>query len=171
MNIPEQAAFPDGIPQSVSNPFPLPAAQFAPSKPVRVLYVCTHNSARSQMAEALTRALSGGQVEVYSAGTEPSGVHPDAIQTMTDMNIDMSRQYSKGTSEFLAQSFDYVITVCDNARESCPIFPNARVKIHWGFPDPAAVQDPAARAGEFKKTALGLSARIQELFALIQSEP
>lgn len=139
-------------------------------KPARILFLCTHNSARSQMAEALTRTLSKGQVKVFSAGTEPSRVHPDAIKTMAEMDIDISQQYSKSMSEFFNQSFDYVITVCDSAREACPLFPGDPVKIHWSFPDPAAIENPAARERAFQQTAVELVTRIKNLLALIEND-
>lgn len=108
--------------------------------PVRVLFLCTHNSARSQMAEALLRHLGGDQFEVYSAGTEETRVHPLAIEAMQAVGIDISGARSKHLREFLGQDFDYVITVCDRAAESCPIFPGDPKRIHWSFPDPSAVE-------------------------------
>ena len=109
-------------------------------KPIRVLIVCTHNSARSQMAEALLRHLGGDQFEVYSAGTEPGYVQPLAIKAMAEVGIDISQARSKHVNEFIDQTFDYVITVCDRARETCPVFPGEPQRIHWSFPDPAAVE-------------------------------
>lgn len=141
-----------------------------PGKPTRILFLCTHNSARSQMAEALARVLGKGRLESYSAGTEPSRVHPDAIQTMQEFGIDISGQSSKSMSGFLAQSFDYVVTVCDRAREVCPLFPGDPVKIHWSFPDPAAIENPAARLRAFHQTAMELETRIRNLLALIEND-
>ena len=111
-----------------------------PDKPIRVLVVCTHNSARSQMAEALLRHLGGDQFAVYSAGTEPGYVQPLAIKAMAEVGIDISQARSKHVNEFIDQTFDYVITVCDRARETCPVFPGEPQRIHWSFPDPAAVE-------------------------------
>jgi arsenate reductase len=106
----------------------------------RVLILCTGNSARSQMAEGLLRTLAGDRFEVYSAGSKPSAVNPYAIQAMRQRGINISGQRSKHLSEYLDQPFDYVITVCDQAAETCPIFPGKAQRIHWSFPDPAAVQ-------------------------------
>ena len=104
----------------------------------RVLFLCTHNSARSQMAEGLLRRMAGEQFEVFSAGTEETRVHPLAIEAMREIGIDMSSHRSKTLEEFSGQSFDYVITVCDRANESCPIFPGSTERIHWSFDDPSA---------------------------------
>lgn len=106
----------------------------------RVLILCTANSARSQMAEGLLRRLAGEQFEVFSAGAQPSVVNPLAIAAMDERGIDIRSHRSKHLNEFLSQPFAYVITVCDTAAESCPIFPGTAKRIHWGFPDPAAVQ-------------------------------
>ncbi|MEO8393081.1 MAG: arsenate reductase ArsC [Chloroflexota bacterium] len=107
---------------------------------MRVLILCTGNSARSQMAEGLLRHLNGERVEVFSAGSKPSRVNPYAIETMRQRGIDISGQRSKHLSEYLNQPFDFVITVCDQAAETCPIFPGSAQRIHWSFPDPAAVE-------------------------------
>ncbi len=106
----------------------------------RVLILCTANSARSQMAEGLLRTLAGEQFEVFSAGAKPSVVNPLAIAAMDERGIDIRSHRSKHLNEFLSQPFDYVITVCDTAAESCPIFPGPAQRIHWSFPDPAAVE-------------------------------
>jgi arsenate reductase len=106
--------------------------------PIRVLFLCTHNSARSQMAEALLRHLGGERFDVASAGTEATRVHPLAIRAMADVGIDIGQARSKHLNEYLGQDFDYVITVCDSANESCPIFPGDPQRIHWSFPDPSA---------------------------------
>jgi arsenate reductase len=108
--------------------------------PRRVLILCTGNSARSQMAEGLLRAIAGERAEVYSAGSKPSQVNPYAIRAMQRRGIDISGQRSKHLSEYLDQPFDFVITVCDQAAETCPIFPGRAQRIHWSFPDPAAAQ-------------------------------
>jgi arsenate reductase len=103
-----------------------------------VLILCTGNSARSQMAEGLLRTLAGDYMDVFSAGSKPSIVNPLSIQVMDERGIDIHAQRSKHLNEYLSQPFDYVITVCDNAAESCPIFPGRAERIHWSFPDPAA---------------------------------
>jgi arsenate reductase len=106
----------------------------------RILFLCTGNSARSQMAEGLLRSLAGDRFDVASAGTHPTGLNPLAVRAMHEIGIDISRHHSKSLDEFVQQSFDYVITVCDRAKESCPIFPGATTTFHWSFDDPAAVQ-------------------------------
>lgn len=106
----------------------------------RVLILCTGNSARSQMAEGWLRHLAGEQMDVFSAGIAPSRVNPLAIQAMAERHIDISHHRSKHLNEFIDQPFNYVITVCDNAAEQCPVFPGKATRIHWSFPDPAAVQ-------------------------------
>src|SRR5215218_1603317 len=103
----------------------------------KVLFLCTHNSARSQMAEGLLRHLGGKNYHVYSAGTEKTFIRPQAIQVMAEVGIDISRQESKALEQYLHDHFDEVITVCDDANEACPVFPNARNRRHWSFPDPS----------------------------------
>ena len=109
-----------------------------PATPLRVLILCTGNSARSQMAEGLLRQLGGSAVEVHSAGTRASFVRPEAIQVMAELGIDISGHWSKTVDEFLGQPFDYVITVCDHANEICPVFPAKTNRIHQSFEDPPA---------------------------------
>ncbi len=104
----------------------------------RVLFICTHNSARSQMAEGLLRALYGDRFEVYSAGLIPKGVNPYAVRIMAEIGIDISAQRSKSIDEFRGEKFDYVITVCDQASKACPFFLSEGKQIHKGFDDPAA---------------------------------
>ena len=103
----------------------------------RVLFLCTHNSARSQMAEGLLRYLAGDSFEVTSAGTEATSVRPEAVAAMGEIGIDISRQESKTLERYLGESFDYVITVCDDANEACPVFPGAERRLHWSFRDPS----------------------------------
>ena len=110
------------------------------SEKKRVLILCTGNSARSQMAEGLFRHEAGDQFEVFSAGTRPSPVRPEAIAAMKEIGIDISAHRSKSVDLFKDQEFACVITVCDNAKESCPVFPGSTQRLHWPFPDPAAVQ-------------------------------
>lgn len=104
----------------------------------RVLILCTGNSARSQMGEGLLKYLAGDRFEVFSAGTTPSTLNPYAVLAMAGIGIDIRDQYSKSMTMFLDHEFDYVITVCDQAAEVCPIFPGPARRIHWSFPDPAA---------------------------------
>ena len=102
----------------------------------RVLFLCTGNSARSQMAEGLLRQMAGDRFEVSSAGTYPKGMHPRSVEVMNEIGIDISKQTSKDVLIFVNDKFDYVITVCDRAKQQCPVFPGAE-PIHWGFDDPA----------------------------------
>lgn len=104
----------------------------------KILFLCTGNSCRSQMAEGLLRHYGNDRYDVVSAGTKPSFVHPVAVQIMKEIGIDISKHTSKSAMEFIGQQFDYVITVCDNAKESCPTFPGRYQRIHWSFEDPAA---------------------------------
>jgi arsenate reductase len=106
----------------------------------RILFLCTGNSARSQMAEGLLRHEAGDRFEVFSAGTHPSLVRPEAIAVMNEIGIDISGHRSKSVDEFTTQKLDTVITVCDNAKESCPVFPGGTRRLHWPFEDPALVQ-------------------------------
>ncbi len=103
----------------------------------RVLFLCYHNSARSQMAEGLLRYIAGDRFEVFSAGIEPTRVHPLSIKAMAEIGIDISEQSSKSASDLLSEHFSYIITVCDDAKEKCPTFPGVAVRLHWPFEDPA----------------------------------
>ena len=104
----------------------------------RVLFLCVHNSARSQMAEGLLRARAGDSFDVHSAGNAATAVRPLAVQAMAELGIDIGGQRSKSVDEYAGQRFDYAITVCDDAKEACPYFPGAATQIHWRFDDPAA---------------------------------
>ena len=106
----------------------------------RVLILCTGNSARSQMAEGVLRYIAGDKFEVESAGVDPSRVRPEAVDAMKEIGIDISAHRSKSVDEFTDQEFDYVITVCDNAAERCPLFPGSAKRLHWSFEDPADVE-------------------------------
>lgn len=118
----------------------------------RVLILCTGNSARSQMAEGLLREIGGGRLDVESAGVIASFVRPQAIEAMKEIGIDISAHRSKSVEEFTGQHFDYVITVCDNAKESCPVFPGSVKQIHWSFDDPAeAVGSDAEKLEVFQR--------------------
>ena len=103
----------------------------------RVLFLCTHNSARSQMAEGLLRHLAADRFEAHSAGTEATGLRPLAVRAMGEVGIDISQQESKTLARYLEEPFDYVITVCDQANEVCPFFPGAKNRLHWSFEDPS----------------------------------
>jgi arsenate reductase len=106
-------------------------------QPIRVLVVCTGNSARSVMAEALLRQKGGTTFEVHSAGTEPKGINPLTVRVLAEAGIDASWARSKSVTEYLGQEFDYVVTVCDEARQVCPVFPGVHQSLHWGYEDPA----------------------------------
>ncbi|MBZ5600267.1 MAG: arsenate reductase ArsC [Acidobacteriia bacterium] len=106
----------------------------------KVLFLCTGNSARSQMAEGYLRHAAGDRFEALSAGIEPKGLNPLAVEAMREIGIDISRQKSKDVVGFLGQSIPYIVTVCDNARERCPIFPRSYKFLHWGLVDPAAAE-------------------------------
>jgi protein-tyrosine-phosphatase len=142
----------------------------ARTKGTRVLFLCTHNSARSQMAEALLQQLRP-DLEVASAGTMVTQVHPLAIRAMAGHRLDISGRRSKQISEFIGQRFDYVITVCDRARESCPIFPGDPEQLHWSIADPAAVEgDEATQLRAFEAAARELLSRLRLLVALLKRE-
>ncbi|MEJ2306055.1 MAG: arsenate reductase ArsC [candidate division WOR-3 bacterium] len=104
----------------------------------KVLFLCTHNSARSQIAEGLLRNLLGDKYEVFSAGTEPGEVNPHSIKVMKEIGIDISQQYSKNIKDFINDDFDYVITLCGGAKESCPFFPGGKQQFHKDFEDPSS---------------------------------
>jgi arsenate reductase len=129
----------------------------------RILFICTHNSARSQMAEGLLRALGDGQFEVYSAGTEATFVRPLAIQAMAEIGIDISQQQSKTLDRYLNEPFDEVITVCDTAAETCPFFPGAAHRRHWSFADPSkATGSEKEQLAVYRRVRDEIRARIEE---------
>ncbi len=133
----------------------------------RVLFLCTGNSARSQMAEALMRHLGGGRVDAFSAGTHPrAAVHPMAVETLRRNKVPAHGLMPKDVSTFGDQSFDYVITVCDRAREECPVMPSAEM-IHWSFADPAEETDRDKQSRAFTHVFVGLEKRIRLLLAVI----
>jgi protein-tyrosine-phosphatase len=132
-----------------------------PARPYRILFLCTHNSARSQLAEGLMRAAGGERVEVFSAGNQVTAVHPLAIRAAAARGLDISQQRAKPMDEFVGQPFDAIITVCDRVREVCPVFPGDPPHIHWSLPDPTAVTGPEeAQYQAFLTTAQELSTRI-----------
>jgi arsenate reductase len=131
----------------------------------RVLILCTGNSARSQMAEGLLRHDAGDKFEVASAGVAPSHIRPEAVEAMREVGIDISGHRSKSVDEFQGQEFDYVITVCDNANEQCPIFPGNTERIHWSFEDPASVQgDKERRLAVFRRVRDEIRQRLQTVW-------
>ncbi len=136
--------------------------------PARVLFLCVHNASRSQMAEALLRHVAGDRYVVESAGTEPTEVHPLAVASMREIGIDIRRQRAKDVSEILG-SPDIVITLCDEAREACPVFPGAPRYLHWSLPDPsAAAGDEAARLTSFRQVRDTLADLIGAFFEGVQ---
>jgi thioredoxin type arsenate reductase len=135
--------------------------------PIRVLFLCTGNSARSQMAEALLRQAGDGDFQVESAGTDPKGVNPYTLRVLADSGIDWSGARSKSAQEFLGQHWDYVITVCDRARQSCPVFPGQYDSLHWGIDDPADVEGTdEERLAAFRTAYLELSMRVRPFITL-----
>jgi arsenate reductase len=133
----------------------------------RVLFLCTHNSARSQMAEGLLRQLAGDRFEVASAGTEATVVRPHAVRAMAEIGIDIRDHTSKTLDRFLADRWDYVITVCDSANETCPVFPHAGARLHWSFDDPsAATGSEPQRLAVFRRVRDEIRKRIEDWLAV-----
>lgn len=131
-----------------------------------VLFLCTHNSARSQMAEGLLRSMAGDRFESHSAGTEQTRVHPLAIVAMKELGVDLSTHRSKLSDEYVDRPFDYVVTVCDRAKESCPIFPGAKKMLHWSFDDPSAAKGTdEERLAEFRRIRDQIAERLREFAA------
>ena len=130
----------------------------------RVLILCTGNSARSQMAEGLLKKMAGDRFEVFSAGTKPVGLNPNAVLALKEIDIDISGNRSKSVDEFVGQKFDYVITVCDNAKESCPIFSGEGKRLHHSFADPAAAPS-AEQPKQFRRTRDEISNWLKEFVA------
>lgn len=140
-----------------------------PTRHVRVLFLCTHNSARSQMAEGILRQIGGDRFEVESAGSEPSRVHPLAIEAMKKLGIDITGQRSKHMSELADRRFDHVVTVCDIASETCPVFPGAPQRIHWSIPDPSAAEGTRQeRLVAFEAAATDLLTRIRYFITFVE---
>ncbi len=141
-------------------------------EPIRVLFVCTGNSARSVMAEALLRHHGRDAFEVHSAGTEPKGINPLTLRVLAAAGIDASFARSKSVDEFLGRSFDYVVTVCDQARQSCPVFPGAHESLHWGYQDPAAAQGTDdERLAVFRKVFIQIGERVAQFMTLTRRQP
>jgi len=136
-------------------------------RPIRVLFVCTGNSARSVMAEALLRTKGGAAFDVHSAGTDPRGINPLTVRVLTEAGIDASGVRSKSVTEYLGQHFDYVVTVCDEARQVCPVFPGMHQSLHWGYEDPAEAQGPEdERLAVFLRVFVQLGERINQFVPL-----
>ena len=137
----------------------------------RVLFICTHNSARSQMAEGLLRAWGGDAFEALSAGTEATAVRPEAIAVMNEIGVDISGQTSKHLGQYLGERFDYVITVCDQAREACPVFPGAANAAHWGFDDPSRAEgSEEQRLQEFRRVRDEIGRRLRPFLIVAKRE-
>jgi len=129
----------------------------------RVLFLCTGNSCRSQMAEGFLRNMAGDRFEVFSAGVKPTQINSLAIKVMAEIGVDISKHKSKSAMEFIGQQFDYVITVCDNANQTCPIFPGKYEKVHWDLKDPAEVQgSEAERMVVFREIRNEIRQKIEE---------
>jgi arsenate reductase len=135
--------------------------------PIRVLFVCTGNSARSQIAEALLKDFGASDFAVFSAGTEPKGVNPYTTRVLGEIGLDWSGARSKSVTEFVGQPFDYVITVCDRARQTCPVFPGQHNSLHWGLDDPAEVEGTDAdRLEAFRRTRTEVATRLRPFVEL-----
>ncbi|MFL5681004.1 MAG: arsenate reductase ArsC [Chloroflexota bacterium] len=138
----------------------------------RVLFVCTHNSARSQMAEGLLRHLGGDRYEAFSAGTEATRIRPEATTVMRELGVDIAGQESKTLERYLTEPFDLVITVCDRARESCPVFPGAKATDHWSFDDPSeATGTQEQRLAVFRRVRDEIAERVRALVAADVAAP
>jgi protein-tyrosine-phosphatase len=137
------------------------SGEAAPARPLQVLFLCTGNSSRSQMAEALAERLSQGAVHARSAGSKPKALHPNAVRVMAARGIDISRNETKSLDLFTQERFDFVITLCDKVREVCPEFPDGPAAVHWSVPDPAAEPGTDEETYPvFERTAVELEARI-----------
>ncbi len=130
----------------------------------KVIFLCTHNSARSQMAEGLLRHLAGDRFEAMSAGTEATRVRPEAVWAMAELGADISGQESETLDRYLGEPFDYVVTVCDAANEACPFFPGARDRLHWSIDDPSRV------TGDYEERLRAFRSARDEIRALIEGE-
>jgi arsenate reductase len=140
-------------------------------RPIRVLVVCTGNSARSIMAEALIRTRGSDDFEVHSAGTEPRGVNPLTVKVLQEAGIDPSFARSKSVNEYLGQTFDWVITVCDEARQVCPVFPGVHEALHWGYEDPAEAEGTEEeRLTVFRRVFTSMAERIGQFLILARRE-
>jgi arsenate reductase (thioredoxin) len=137
----------------------------------KVLFLCTGNSARSQMAEGFLRHSAGNTFDVFSAGTHPGQLNPLAVEVMSEIGIDISGHTSKDVQQFLTTPIQYVVTVCDRARQSCPVFPAARRLLHWSFEDPAEAQGSREeKLAVFRRIRDQIAARITQEFASVGAE-
>jgi arsenate reductase len=134
-------------------------------KPIRILFLCTGNSCRSQMAEGWANHLGAGRVEAHSAGVSPTGVLPATVEVMAEAGVDISLQYSKAADIFVGEEFDYIITLCDNARENCPYFPGEAKRLHWPIDDPFGLDLDA-----YRRARDDIKRRLDGLFADIRGE-
>jgi len=158
------AALHPGLPGLVTSEQSGSEALATSTGPLRVLFLCTHNSARSQLAEAILRHMGGEQV--FSAGSMPTEVHPNTLLVLRELGIDTSRLYAKSFDQFQGESFDYIITVCDRVRDICPVFRDDPLEIHWSFPDPDVIEDPELQLAAFRRTATELQTRVRYLLLL-----
>jgi ArsR family transcriptional regulator, arsenate/arsenite/antimonite-responsive transcriptional repressor / arsenate reductase (thioredoxin) len=148
--------------------WPLPDSLRADGeRPARVLFLCTHNSARSQMAEAILRHHGGAGVEVHSAGSHPTRVHPLALRTLAELDVDAAGLHSKAMDTFAADRFDYVITLCDRVREACPSWPDDPEQVHWSLTDPSQIEGSDAAVLAFRATAVELVRRVRYLLPVL----
>jgi arsenate reductase len=139
--------------------------------PIRVLFLCVHNSARSQMAEGLLRSMADGVVEVQSAGLEEGTLRSEAVEVMAELGLDISMQHSKTIAALEGQRFDFVVTTCEEAKEACPYFPGARETIHWDLPDPSAVPgDRETRLDAFREVRNELWAHVADLIRTLERD-
>ena len=136
---------------------------------MRVLFLCVHNSARSQMAEGLLRSMAAGAVDVKSAGLQAGGLRPEAVTVMHELGLDISGQRSKSVDELASERFDVVVTTCEEAKEACPFFPGARETIHWDLPDPSAVPgNEATRLEAFREVRDELWSYVADLIRVLE---
>ncbi|WBB50435.1 MarR family transcriptional regulator [Verrucosispora sp. WMMA2044] len=154
------------VPATLAPPGPDPGRP--DGSPVRVIFLCTGNSSRSQMAEAILQQMGGARVAVASAGGQPKPLHPNTVRVMGESGIDMTKRRPKHLSDFLDQRFDYVISLCDRLREVCPDFPRAGTVLHWSVPDPAGEVETAEESyAQFQRTAEELRTRVEFLLHAI----
>jgi arsenate reductase len=146
---------------------PLEAADLNDHSPIRVLFVCTGNSARSLIAEALLRSHGGSDFDVFSAGVAPKGINPFTLRVLGEAGISTAGLHSKSVDDYLDEPFDYVITVCDRARQSCPVFPGRHNALHWGLDDPAEAEGTEAqKLAAFRRTTTEVTARLRPFIEL-----
>jgi arsenate reductase len=141
----------------------------SPTAPIRILVVCWGNSARSLLAEVLLRHLGGDRVEAHSAGIDPQGVDPLTVRVLAEVGLPVDGLRSKSVDEYLGERFDYVITVCDDARTVCPVFPGVAESLHWGYPDPAKVEGTdEERTAAFRAVLTSLGERVHQFLPIVE---